>query len=170
MRSDGRVLPDLAETAVLHRLGLVRTDDLPGIAARWLATDLVDTEAARMLAGHDPHDTWVLDELLADSVSQAHVTVPSTSAAAARNALDWVSMRWRETQDTRWAVVTLAHLGETDPELGLGLFIGLDDEWIGGWGRSVSELKAEADKEFVHILHDNGGPSVEGTHRSAADR
>jgi hypothetical protein len=40
MRSDGRALPDLTETLVLRPLGLIRTDQLPDLAARWLATDL----------------------------------------------------------------------------------------------------------------------------------
>jgi hypothetical protein len=66
MRSDGSVLPDVAETIVLHRLGLVRSDELPDIAARWLASGVVDTESVRMLAGHDPHDLWMLEQLLAD--------------------------------------------------------------------------------------------------------
>ena len=56
MKSDGAALPDVAETVVLHRLGLVRSDDLPDIAARWLASDLVDTESVRMLAGADSHE------------------------------------------------------------------------------------------------------------------
>jgi hypothetical protein len=35
VRSDGAVLPELAETAVLHDLSLVRTDEIPMIAARF---------------------------------------------------------------------------------------------------------------------------------------
>jgi len=34
MRSDGRALPDLAQTLVLRQLGLIRTDQLPDLAAR----------------------------------------------------------------------------------------------------------------------------------------
>jgi len=33
MRSDGRALPDLAQTLVLRQLGLIRTDKLPDLAA-----------------------------------------------------------------------------------------------------------------------------------------
>lgn len=69
MRSDGTPLPNLSETAVLHRLGLITTDQLPDLAARWLAADLVDTEAVRMLAGHDRHDPWALEQLLEDARS-----------------------------------------------------------------------------------------------------
>ena len=44
MQNDGRVLPNLAETVVLHRLGLIRADELPMVAAKWLAADIIDTE------------------------------------------------------------------------------------------------------------------------------
>jgi len=40
------VLPDFVETVVLHRLLLVRSDELP---------DLGDTESVRLLAGYDRH-------------------------------------------------------------------------------------------------------------------
>lgn len=157
MQSDGRVLPDLAETTVLHHLGLVRSDELPDIAARWLAADLVDTESVRMLAGHDTHDPWALEQLLADSLSEAAVIVPSTPDEKQRIAVEWVTMRWRESGDIRWAIGTLAHLGETDAGFDLGLFVGLDDEWSGGWGRLESDLKAEAKRELDRLLHGDGG-------------
>jgi hypothetical protein len=51
------------------------------------------------------------------------VTVPSDPSAVQEIAVDWISRTWRQTQDTRWAVTTLARLG--DPEFDLGLFIGL---------------------------------------------
>ena len=44
MRSDGRVLPDLTQTLVLNRLCLIRSDELPYLAARWLAAGMTDTE------------------------------------------------------------------------------------------------------------------------------
>ena len=153
MRSDGRVLPDLVETTVLHQLGLIRSDDLPDIAARWLAADVVDTESVRMLAGHNAHDPWALERLLADSVSEARMTVPATTDEQQRIAIDWVSMRWRDGRDTRWAVATLARLGETHFDFDLGLFVGLDDEWSGGWGRLEPHLKADAAAELDRLLH-----------------
>ena len=124
MRSDGRVLPDVGETAVLHGfkdflthawpvlhdLGLVRSDELPDLAARWLATDLVDTESVRMLAGHDPNDPWMLERLLADSVAEANAEIQSSPADRQDVAVDWVTSIWRETGNTRWAVGTLALL------------------------------------------------------------
>jgi hypothetical protein len=92
VRSDGAVLHDLVVTVVLHQLGLVRSDDLPGIAARWLASDVVDTQSVRLLAGHDPHDPWMLERLFADAVSEAKVEVPGDAATVQHIAVDWVTM------------------------------------------------------------------------------
>jgi hypothetical protein len=139
----------MAEAAVLHRLGLVRSDDLPDLAARWLASDVADTESVRLLAGHDPHDPWGVDHLLVDALSEAELGVPSDPTAVQQIALEWVSATWQQSRDTRWAVSTLAYLGLTHlGELDLGLFIGLDDEWVGGWGRGVPELRREAELEL----------------------
>jgi len=155
MRSDGAALPDLAEAVVLHRLDLVSSDDLPHLAARWLALDVVDTESVRQLAGENPRDRWTIEQLLADSVCEADVTVPSDAAAVQRIAVDWVTTMWRESMDTRWAVGTLASLGQTDADFDLGLFIGLDDEWSGGWGRLEPDLLAEAKYNLEHLLGDD---------------
>lgn len=51
-------------------LGLVRSDEFSGLAARWLAEDLVDTGSVRKLTGHDDHDPWGLEALLAAAVSE----------------------------------------------------------------------------------------------------
>lgn len=152
MRSDGGVLPDLVETVVLHRLGLVRSDDLPDLAARWLAAELVDSESVRMLAGHDRNDPWALEKLLAEAMGQR--SLPDAQDVA----VDWVTSLWRQSGETRWAVSTLARLGESEPEFDLGLFIGLDDEWNGGWGRLEPDLRAEARNELSRLLHSSDGP------------
>lgn len=160
MHSDGRVLPGPKETLVLLRLGLVRTDELPDIAALWLASDLLDTESVRQLAGHDPHDPWMLEQLLSDSLEEANMQVALGPAEVRAVAVDWVTATWREAGDTRWAVATLARLGETYPDFDLGRFIGLDDEWIGGWGRLEPDLKEAAKGELDYFLH--GGASATG--------
>jgi len=142
-------MPDLAETVVLHRLGLLRSDDLPDLAARWLAADLADGESVRQLAGHDPHDPWGLEHLLAGAVSEARLEVPCDPDTVEKVALDWVRSTWQKSRDTPWAVATLAHLGETHlDQLDLGLFVGLDVEWVDGWGRAVPELRQEAESEL----------------------
>jgi hypothetical protein len=156
MRSDGRALPDLAQTLVLRQLALIRTDQLPDLAARWLAADLTDSPSTRMLAGCNPSDPWQLDQLLADAASETGTTAPTDPASLQAIAVDWVTATWRDNHDTRTAVTTLARLGETYPDFDLGLFVGLDDEWNGGWGRLEPELKAAAKQEIDHILYGPG--------------
>jgi hypothetical protein len=149
----GQCCLPLFETVVLHRLLHVRSDELPDLAARWLASDLVDTESVRVLAGYDRHDPRALEQLLADSVSEANIEMPSGAGTVQQVAIDWVSSTWRQTRDTRWAVATLAHLGQPDPEFDLGLFIGLNDEWSSGWGRLDADLNQAAKQELGRLLH-----------------
>jgi hypothetical protein len=153
MRSGGRVLPDLTETLVLRQLGLIRTDQLPDLAARWLATDLSDSPAIRMLAGHDTRDPWGLDQLLDQVAAETGAIAPAGTAATQAIAVSWVTSTWRDDHDTRAAITTLARLGETHPDFDLGLFIGLDNQWNGGWGRLDPDIKAAAEQEIHHILH-----------------
>jgi len=154
MQSAGRALPDLAQTLVLRQFGLIRTDQLPDLAARWLAADMTDSPSIRMLAGHNRSDPWQLDQLLADAATETRAATPSDLASLRAIAVDWVAAAWRDNQDTRSAVATLARLGEAYPDLNLGWFIGLDDEWIGGWGRLEPDLKAAAERELDHTGRD----------------
>jgi len=156
VQNDGRVLPNLAETVVLHRLGLIRTGELPMVAARWLAGGAMDTESIRMLAGHDPHDPWELERLLAKATDEVGVAPPTDPAAEENIAVDWVTHNWREDRDTRTAVAVLARLGETHFDWDLGLFVGLDDEWNGRWGRLEPDLEADAELQLDFLLHRDG--------------
>lgn len=154
MRSDGAPLPSLSETAVLHGLGLITTEQLPDLATRWLAADLIDTDSVRMLAGHDRHDPWALEQLLAAALREAHAELPQEPALIESVAVDYVTTRWRHDRNTPDAVATLARLGETHADFDLGLFIGFDDERNGGWGRLAPDLRAAAELEIERYLHD----------------
>ncbi|GEA86633.1 hypothetical protein [Cellulomonas cellasea] len=152
MHSDGSPLPDLSKTAVLHSVGVIRTDQLPGLAARWLAADLVDTEAVRMLAGHGRHDPWALEQLLRDALEEAHAEPPREALAVQNVVAGFVAAQWQHDRDTRGAVLTLARLGASEPDLDLGPFAGLADEWAAGWGRPLPELEAAAETELERYL------------------
>lgn len=156
MQNDGRVLPNLAETVVLHRLGLIRTDELPMVAARWLAAGVMDSESIRLLAGHDPYDPWELERLLVQATDEVGVAPPTDPAAEEDIAVDWVTSNWREDRDTRTAVAVLARLGETRFDWDLGLFVGLDDEWNGHWGRLEPDLEADAKLQLDFLVHRDG--------------
>lgn len=153
MHSDGHPLPDIAEAAVLKRLGLIRSDQLPDIAARWLADDMLDTESTRMLAGHDRHDPWALDKLFADSMVEAGTTEAEDIPTIERIAVAWVFAHIQTEADTRGAVRTLAAIFLANYDLDqLGQFDGLDDEWTGRWGRAPGELAADAREAMKEIL------------------
>jgi len=88
-----------------------------------------------MLAGHNPRDLWKLDQLLAETAAETGTTAPTDLAAPARNRRRLGHRNLEDNHDTRAAIATLARLGVTYPDFDLGLFIGLDDEWNGGWGQ-----------------------------------
>lgn len=96
--------------------------------------------------------------MLADSIAEAGLAVPSSTAETQRIAVQWVTLRWRDNRDTRWAVATLAHLNETHLDFDLGVFIGLDDEWIGGWGRQEAQLDQDATSELERLVGRNDRP------------
>lgn len=113
---------------------------------------MVNTAPVRMLAGHDPHDPWKVEELLRDALNEAAIAAPTDPPTVERIVVEWVAETWRTSGNTRWAIATLARLGETHTEFDLGLFIGLDDEWNGGWGRLPRDLKSEAETELDALL------------------
>ena len=84
MRSDGCALPDLTQTLVLRQLGLVRTDQLPDLAARWLAADMTDSPSTRRLAWHNPRDSWAVDQLLADAAAETGPLHPRATHCGGR--------------------------------------------------------------------------------------
>ncbi|TQL02674.1 hypothetical protein [Cellulomonas sp. SLBN-39] len=145
-------LPDLREAGALHDLGVIRTDQLPDLAARWLAADVVDSEAVRLLAGHARQDPEAIERLMRDALHEAQVEPLQGPSAAREVVLEHVSARWRLDHDTRGAVALLARLGESRPDLHLDEFIGLDDEWTGGWGRLAREVEAAAETTLSRSL------------------
>lgn len=149
--SDEPFTPDPAEAVVLHEQELLLSDELPDLAAHWLASEALDTGTVRMLAGHDPHDPWGVESLLAQVVEEAGLAVPNGPEQRQRIAEAWVTSRWHNTGDTRWAVGTLARLGQVDPRLDFGLFIGIDDEWSGCWGRDEASLRELAENELRRL-------------------
>lgn len=111
----------------------------------------------RLLAGYGQHDAWALERLLADVVSEAELAVPTDPGTVQEIAVAWISSTWQQTQDTRWAVTTLARLGKSDPEFHLGLFICFADEWSGGWGRLDADLDQAAKQELGRLLLGDDG-------------
>jgi hypothetical protein len=126
------------------------------IAARWLAADLVDTESVRMLAGEDPRDPWALERLLADSVSEANVTVPSDPQAVQRIAIDWVTTAGVRRETPAGLLRSLLISARHSPSSTLDCSWAWTMSWIGGWGRLEPDLKVEAMHELDRLLHGGG--------------
>lgn len=152
MRWDGEALPDPMEVQVLRSLELIRTDALPSIAARWLASDVIDSDAVRDLAGHQPNDIWGLAALLDEVITDYAAPVAADAESQERLAVEWVAQTWRTNGDTRAAIATLARLGAAHPEFDFGPFIGLDDEWTGNWGRLPADLERASVDELLLVL------------------
>jgi len=126
-------MPDLAETVVLHRLGLLRSDDLPDLAARWLAADLADGESVRQLAGHDPHDPWGLEHC-----SRARCLRPGSKFHA-------TPTRWRKSRWTGCAALGRSREtpgGRSPPWRTSGRLISTSSTSVCSWALMLSGLTA----------------------------
>ena len=124
MRSDGRALPDLTQTLVLRQLGLIRTDQLPDLAARWLAADMTDSPSTRMLAGHNPANPHGCPTSCCPKAQQKpgppHPQTPQYRSQSPSIG----SPQPGATTTTPGSHRYPAGLGETYPDFDLGLFIG----------------------------------------------
>lgn len=152
VRNDGLPLPEPDEVAVLHGYDLVRSDELPGIATRWLASGHPDSPSVAELAASDPHDAWGAESLLKQIARDLSPQSAVQRTDDERVVIEWVTETWRATGDTWWAVQTLARLGEEFPDFDLGVFVGYSDELAGGWGRLAPDLLQEAHAELGRRL------------------
>ncbi|MFI7298881.1 hypothetical protein [Streptomyces sp. NPDC050121] len=121
---------------------------LAGWAAQWL-TDGRDSEALREMAGLNGRDTRALADLLPTVLAEMGVDpLPGTLEAVTmvfRNiAADCLTGRLDEravVQQVEEIVISHDYASEII-DLPLGLLYGLDDEWQGGWGATVEQLRA----------------------------
>lgn len=135
---------NVAARFVLGRVS-VRT---PWWAAQWL-TDGHDSEALREMAGLNGRDTRALADLLPTVLAEMGVDpLPGTLEAVTmvfRNiAADCLTGRLDEravVQQVEEIVISHDYASEII-DLPLGLLYGLDDEWQGGWGATVEQLRA----------------------------
>ncbi|GAA4265174.1 hypothetical protein [Frondihabitans peucedani] len=158
MHWDGDVLPTPPETVVLHDFLLVLSDALPDLAARWLAADVADSPSVRSLAGASPRHPWIVEGLLASTVDELGLDVPTTTRERKAVAVEWVARDWLRNRDARQAIGLLSHLAEMNLDLYLGLdeFIGLAEEWDfpGDWARDREELESRAGQLLTGFLRE----------------
>ncbi|WP_198543358.1 hypothetical protein [Pseudofrankia sp. BMG5.36] len=119
----------------------------PWWAAQWLA-DGQDGEALREMAALNSRDVWDIRDLLPAVLAELGADpLPGTVEAAAtvfqNLAADCLAGRLDEravAQQVEAVVLTCDYASEI-LDLPLGQLYGLDDEWQGGWGATVEELR-----------------------------
>jgi hypothetical protein len=130
--------------------GQLRPEAVPMWAAQWLVEGL-DTPALRELAGLNGRDPDEVREYLTVALEELAITTPTDKVAAAGLAFDRIaSLCVSGRANERWVVDKVWELyrhSDYDNHL-LGLFplgglLGFDDEWDGGWGRPIDELRRE---------------------------
>ena len=115
-------------------------------AAYWIA-DGRDTPALRELAGLDGRDPFAVRELTARTLDELHVVVDDRETAAALVLNDEAKQCLAGRTSERALAAALDDLyvrsGYADEILRqpLGAEYGIDDEWIGGWGRTDEQLR-----------------------------
>ncbi|MGW2090324.1 hypothetical protein [Streptomyces sp. NPDC001880] len=142
----GIPVPSPRDVAAWFTLGSVSTRT-PWWAAQWLA-DGHDGEALREMAGLNGRDTRALHDLLPAVLAEMSVNpLPGTLEAVTtvfRNlAADCLSGQLDERSVARQVeeiVITHDYASEIT-DLPLGQLYGLNDEWQGGWGATVDQLR-----------------------------
>ncbi len=125
---------------------LVDPAQVPMWAAYWIV-DGLDTPALRDLAGLDGHDPFEVRRLTANALGEMHVAVDDLQTAAELVLTDEAERCLAGLTTERALAAALDHLyvrsGYADEILRqpLGAEYGIDDEWVGGWGRTDDQLR-----------------------------
>ena len=154
-------IPSPAVVAAWVALGTVTPERVPLWAAHWLAQGLDGPELVA-LAGLNEKDVREIHDVLPAALSDAGVDPVPELVAAARVSFDHVArMHLDGLCGWRWVISTVTdtfdqndRADEMDAEP-LGALFGVEEELVGGWGRSVEEIEAavrEACERQVHIL------------------
>lgn len=167
-------VPSPNTVAARFVLGIAATERIPWWAAQWLA-DGHDGPALRELAGLDGRDPHAVNDLVPAAMAEMGVDVPTTTAAATgeefRHAAELhlsgqASARWVAQQVEQ--IVPRADYSDDVLDLPLGRLYGIEDEWEGGWGRTVEELSAEIHAKCVdQLLGANAPPRRETMHATS---
>lgn len=145
------VIPSPAQGAALQYLGMLRTDEMPMLAAHWLID--FDSPALRRLAGLNGSEGWLIDQLWAAVLIDLGVWELSSEQAwglaisyqsAALNAGE------RSVTEIMHQVIRAyikADYPAHPPEA--GDLYGLDDELQCGWGRAPEGVLADAQRTLT---------------------
>lgn len=141
--------PDFVSPVLLAAelvLGSLETRAVPGWAAWWIV-DGVNGPAVCRLAGLPGNDPFEVRDALAEALDELGVVPPTLAAACKLAFTDRASRCLRgeidEHQLVCWIESVYISFGYADVVLmePLGSTYGVDDEWVGGWGRSEQQLR-----------------------------
>lgn len=162
--------PDIV--AVWLVLGLVASERVPWWAAQWLA-DGHDGPVLRELAGLNGRDPLDVNDLLPAAMNEKGIDLPTTTTAAASEELrhaaelhlfGQASARWVAQHVER--IVSRASYADEVLDLPLGRLYSVEDEWDGGWGRTVEELKALIRAKCLEQVQESSGTSQTSRRRA----
>jgi hypothetical protein len=145
------VVPNPGEGAALRQLGVLRTDELPMLAAQWLVE--LDSPALRRLAGLDESDGWLIDQVWPEVLADLGVAT-AAGEQAWDLAITFLVGSWRAGDRTTLDVLREVIRAYIDndylryaPEA--GHLYDLDDELDGGRGRPRREVLAEIEQTLA---------------------
>lgn len=152
------VIPSPVQGAALRHLRMLSTDEMPMLAAHWLVE--YDSPALRRLAGLDPTDGWLIDQVWPEVLAELGVDEVSGERAW-DHAVSAQFARWRAGERSITEVmsqVIRAYIENDYPRYvpEAGHLYGLDDELGGGWGRKPEEVLAEAEQTLTEWAERRG--------------
>jgi hypothetical protein len=141
-----KVIPSPDEAAALAQLKMLRSDELPMVAAYLLVS--ADSPALRQVAGMSKLDGWLIEQVWPQAMSELGVADLSDEAAWDL-AMSYQIASWRggerSTLDLIRTVVRFYIENDYPKWAGeAGTLYGIEDELDGGWGHSREDLLKEA--------------------------
>lgn len=139
-------VPTPSQAAALRQLGLLRSDELPLIAAHLLIN--LDTPALRQLAGLAGSDTWLIDRVWPEALDELGVADLDSQQAwkiAVVFLVDALHAGDRSAEEVLRAVARFfVENGYPSWAPEASHIYGLEDELDGRWGRTRDAVLADA--------------------------
>lgn len=141
-------------------LDLVRSESVPMWASWWLV-DGLDGEHLRELAGLSGRDPVDVGDALRRSLAELGVVTPGISDACDEVFTFEAGRCLRHETTEEHLVEVVERVARASGYLKdvydtpVGQLYGMDDEWEGGWGRTVAELRAEVRNACATQLEDH---------------
>jgi hypothetical protein len=152
------VIPNPEQGAALRQLRMLRTDEVPMLAAHWLAD--FDSPMLRRLAGLSASEGWLIDQLWPEVLADLGVNEASGEQEWDL-AISFQLAAWRSGERTTTDVmsqVIRAYIENDYPRYApeAGHLYGLDDELAGEWGRAHEDVLAEAEQTLTEWAERRG--------------